>query len=371
MTATSRPVRLAALFDTSFGFGTPQVELFMESLSQYFQADECWMIEPDVKGKPALRSNAHFNYVRVATRFPPHFDVFQIEYNMWLKDFLSETPPDVVVITSANLLPGLLRSTCKPKMIIYYMLENLDYQRSIGGWDVTILHQMAHDRIDLVCVPESSRASFDIKWLQWASLPVVEILNVSSDSFHAPPDRRDFKVVNAGSICERTLSHYLASPSFDAVPMDIYGIPSSPELRRLFSEGRNRQSCVSYKGAISMEDLDAIYGQYSYSLVMWAPTNINQIFASPNKFFQSIAHGVPPITAPHPQCVSYIRKYGCGIVADDWREGSILSALKQARNMFGTEPYFEMVKGCEVAVANELNWSDQFRKVVPFLPSTL
>jgi hypothetical protein len=363
--------RLVAVCDTSFGFGTPQLEQLIESLSRYYKASETWLLEPDTKGKPRLVSRPGLKYLRIATRLPPHFDVHQIDYNLQIAQFLNKHPPDLLVITTANLLPAVLRSNCRPAMIIYYMLESLDYQIKVGGEDLLILHHLARNQIDLICVPEQSRASFDLERLQWEEKPVIELFNVSSDSYHGSQTRAEMKIIHAGSLSEQTLCQYFSDPRFDTCPIDVFGICDSPTIRNMFDELLSRGSRVRYGGRLSSEELERIYGRFAYALVMWKPSDLNQILASPNKLFQSIAHGVPPIVAPHPQCVEIIRTYGCGLIMDDWSVDSLLEVIRRAQHLFNTEKYHEMVYNCQAAVEHQLNWPDQFAKLIPFLPPRL
>ena len=89
----------------------------------------------------------------------------------------------------------------------------------------------------------------------------------------------------------------------------------------------------------------------------------NQLYAAPNKFFESIADGVPPIAAPHPQCKMMIDRYKCGILMRDWSEGEFFSALDQALRLYQTDSWYEMVSNCGTAVRQELNWDHQFEKL--------
>lgn len=364
--------RLVGLCDSSFGYGTPQLELLMGSLADFYRAGECWLIEPDVKRKPLLAADPRFRYRRFATRFPPHVDAYQIEYNLQIGGFLDRHPADLIVVTCAWLMPAVLRSRRPPSFVIYHWLEGLDYQRQIAGSDVVLLHQLARHRIDLICVPELTRARFDLDWLGWREedrdRPVVELLNIAPGRPSPAAAPREPRIIFAGSVSEATLCHHLADASLDDTAIDVFGILDSDRIRKLFAELAQRGSRVVYRTSLSLSELDEIYPRYAYSLVMWRPDTVSQILASPNKFFQSIAHGVPPICAPHPQCVKYVRKYGCGLLADDWSRGAITRAIHRAMTLFGTSAYDRMVANCREAQRLELNWPAQFDKLLPYLP---
>ena len=131
------------------------------------------------------------------------------------------------------------------------------------------------------------------------------------------------------------------------------------------------QGNVRYMGYVEAEELEAARTKYAYSLTMWNPSNENQFFACPCKFFESIAALVPPIAAPHPQCKMLIERYGCGIVMEDWTLTAFESAIRRAQRLYGTSEYERMVSGCKQALLEELNWDHQFERVRPLLPKTV
>jgi len=363
----ARPPRIAALFDTSVGYGSPQLEFLTTSLAKFYRTDDCWLIEPDVKGKRGLQEREGLTIRRIATRMPAHGELHHIDYNIQSHRWLRDYDPDIIIVTSGSSLPAVLRLPKKPSLVIYYMLENIEYQRSASGGALIQLNHMFHSWIDLICVPEIDRAAFDLKWLGWENIPTLELLNVSLERFSRPRTANDFRILHAGSICEDTLSHYLEDASKLEIKVDAFGILATQAMRDLFV-GLSGSS-VAYRGILTMSDLDAIYNDYAYSLVMWRPSNINQIYASPNKFFQSISRGVPPIAAPHPQCARIIRKYGCGILMEDWTQEAFKAALRRAQELYGSDAYEGMVERCRAATEAELNWPAQFAKVEAFLHS--
>ncbi len=367
-----RGVRIAALFDTSFGYGTPQLELLMSSLAHFYEASDCVMFEPDVKNKPKLRTpSIGMRIERLATRFPPHSEGFHVEYNLHLMERVAELKPRVIVVTSAAVMPALIKLPYKPDLVIYYMLESIDYQRKMGGQDFVNLLQICRSKIDLICVPEINRADFDLRYLGWTDMRVVEIFNVSLDKYMGGEKSSEPIIINAGSICESTQCDYFERDLPVNLRVDICGIPSSKRMVQMVNGFRSNASNIRYLGSLTMEDLDEIYNRYAYSICMWKPSDINQIHASPNKLFQSIAHGVPPIAAPHPQCLRVIRDYGCGILMGGWSFQDFYLALERAQKIYGTSMYHDMIDRCRFATENELNWSTQFNKLKPHLPTAV
>ena len=78
---------------------------------------------------------------------------------------------------------------------------------------------------------------------------------------------------------------------------------------------------------------------------------------------ESIADGVPPISAPHPQTKLLTERYECGLVMDDWGLAPFKRSLQNALDLIGTTEYERMVENCRLAYREELNWEAQFDKV--------
>jgi glycosyltransferase involved in cell wall biosynthesis len=156
------------------------------------------------------------------------------------------------------------------------------------------------------------------------------------------------------------------------MPIDVFGPIDQGETRSLTQEFYSRDSAtgVSYKGVLTGPELAEIRREYAYSIVMWAPINDNQRYAAPNKFFEAIADGVPPIAAPHPQCETIIRRYNCGVLMRDWSFDAFKTALEKALALFGTDAYADMVENCRRAFEAELNWNHAFAAIERHLDAT-
>jgi glycosyltransferase involved in cell wall biosynthesis len=120
-------------------------------------------------------------------------------------------------------------------------------------------------------------------------------------------------------------------------------------------------------GVVASSELARLRKAYCYSIVAWNPDNENQLYAAPNKFFESIADGIPPIAAPHPQCKLILDRYRCGILMGDWSFDSFTRAIRKAMDMLGTLDWEDMVSNCGRAVAAELTWDAQFDRLKQYL----
>jgi len=357
--------KILCLSDVAPGYGSSQLQHFTASLAAMLGDAEVRLICPDQKNRPPRKSiYDDFNIERITTLMPPHTAAFAVEYNLEIAKIIREWQPSVVIASHGWVLPGVLRRAEQSFRLIYYMLESLAHQVvGVGPWAVD-LNADAFCRSDIVITPEHRRLDHDMEALNVSPLRELELFNVTPFVEHisVPRTERTRAILAAGAIGPSALSqHLLASP--EEIPVCLAGpldnVPAIEFVNRL-DGGAN----IYYAGMLSAEKVVELRSRHAYSVVMWAPTNVNQIFAAPNKFFETIAVGTPPICAPHPQCAEIIMKYDCGVLMRDWTEGAFLDAVNEAMWIFDNEPdrYEDMVQNCLRAAREELNWEMQFEK---------
>ncbi len=183
----------------------------------------------------------------------------------------------------------------------------------------------------------------------------------------APPEKSIKRLFYGGSFHkEMTHAAHFLEPKIAAMPIDVYGLirgfEDESEVRRQMSGARGGIRYCGYLEAGSK--YFELLSQYQYSIVIWNPVTTAQLYAAPNKFFDAIACGTPPICAPHPQCVEVIRKWRCGLLVDDWSSEAMRARLRQAIRMIGSDDHKEMINNCLVAMQRELAWPIQFEKVL-------
>jgi glycosyltransferase involved in cell wall biosynthesis len=173
-------------------------------------------------------------------------------------------------------------------------------------------------------------------------------------------------VLYAGTIDRvRTHAEYLLHKRLQDAPFDLAGPVGGWDDPSTFFSGL--PPSMRYLGILDAKDLAVLRTRYAYTLVLWNPDSENTRYAAPNKFFESIAAGVPAIAAPHPQCATLIGRYGCGVLMQGWDLDAFADAVRKSLAMFGTPAYAAMVEGCRRAQQRELSWARQFDKLRPHL----
>ena len=362
--------RIAAVADVSVGYGSPQIPRLMESLAELYGCPTL-IFEPDQSEKRPLDVPPRgCSLERIATTVHPHTAVGRREYIAAVARRVNALRPEMLVLFCTFTLPVVTQLRYRPRWTVYHCIETV---AMYGEVDVAVNRRFASD-LDIVLFPEENRARIDGQRCGLCNLPMAVVYNVSNecDFQPSPIAERRPKLLYTGTIdLDQTLADYFLRPELTDVSIDIFGNVAGRDALGLKSRLAGLSGSVRYHGYIPAARLKQLRGRYGYSIIMWAPTNENQFYAAPNKFFDAIADGIPPIVAPHPQCKMLVDRYGCGVLMEDWSFEAFHSAVQRAGAIFGTPEYDRMVAGCRRAVECELNWPAQFQKVKRLLPASL
>jgi len=280
---------------------------------------------------------------------------------------LNTLRPRILVLFCSYTLPILRLLRYRPDVVIYYAIESGDDK--LDG----LLNRVLLPQVDLLLFPEENRARLFCGRFQIRDVPVGIIYNAAPKALarvcSLASRSRTGKILYQGALeYGKTFAEYYLKPETQAFPIDLFGLSKGVGHEKLLAELQSLTGSVCYRGYISARELAQLRLEYSYSLIHWnAEENESQRYAAPNKFFEAIADGVIPITAPHPQCKMLVQRYRCGIVLDDWSYESFLAGLRQSRALYATPAYEAMVSGCRHAVERELSWEAQFARIVPLL----
>ncbi len=354
-------MRIGCLSDVCLGYGSPQIGHLIQCLSDTYGA-EALIVEP---GNPELAPRhglfPGMKVVRTRNAFPPYSLQGRVEYVLDAARIINEWQPDILVICCTFTLPVLLKLRKRPPFVVYYSYESIPHY---GELDVELNRQL-RDSVDVVVFPEENRAAMELARIRF-ECPILVLYNCPpfNSLKPLPKTSRNGRFLYAGMIDRvETLAEYYTDARIAAYPIDLYGpIRADSEESREAFRARLAPS-VQYRGYTENQVLADLRRHYIYSLVMWNPGTENQLYAAPNKFFESIGAGVPALAAPHPQCKKIIDRYGCGLLLDEWSLDALLDGLERASRIYSTGKWDEMVAGCEEAFTGELNWERQFEKL--------
>lgn len=84
---------------------------------------------------------------------------------------------------------------------------------------------------------------------------------------------------------------------------------------------------ISFSTPVPMRDLSKMANAHDIGLFLLPPTNFNWRFALPNKLFEFVQGRLAVAIGPSPEMARVVREYGLGIVADDFRPGTLAREL--------------------------------------------
>ncbi|MBE7540782.1 MAG: hypothetical protein M9913_00685 [Bryobacteraceae bacterium] len=357
--------------DISVGHGNFDSVSLIRSLCELYGLPGV-ILEPDQPEKPLADLGAGLSSIRIPVSGPFRSQEGRVEFVYKTAEWIDRLKPRILVIRCSWNIPVLYRLKRKAPLVLYHATESTTYY---GDSDAEF-NRHAADWIDAVIFPEENRAKLDIRRCGFEKIPVAIAYNsplrLADLKQPVEASARNGKIMYSGALDVRaTFVEYYANPRMQAFPVDIYGYVGGSEPDRTQQILQSAGGRITYRGFVSSAELERARPNYSYGLTIWNPDKENQRYACPCKFFESIAAGVPVITAPHPQPGMLVSRYRCGLVMEDWSLDGMLGALKQAMRIYGTAEYASMVANCHRAMKVELNWDRQFERVKAVLPSRL
>jgi len=361
-------MKIVGVSDVTLGFGSSQIIAFMEYLSNHYKSDVTTVIEPDQTDIPPRKELfVGLKIHRIPTTFHIHNSrLGRVEYIAMASKLVEKLKPDILVIFTTFCIPLLFNISHRPKFVIYYSLESVS---AYGELDIQMNREIG-SKVDLIIFPEENRAAkfFELCGLnEIPSCIVYNCTNPNEINGILPPAMRNGRIIHQGRVKEETGSDFFLDQRIQSFPIDLYGIVDGKNKEAIVENLTLLLGEVRYKGSLDHSALSKLRKYYAYGLVFWKPVDENTLFACPNKFFESIAEGVPPISSPHPQCTLLINRYNCGLLMDDWSFNSFYEKIREALELYGSDRYYEMVENCKKAVTQEMNWPMQMKKVERYL----
>lgn len=364
--------RIAAVSDVVVGYGSPQIPAFTRSLCKLFDTEGV-IIQPAVPGRvPKHHNNDHMSVITVPTAMHPYSYLGNRSYKSRAAELLNSMRPDIIAVFNYNCLEIVNLLEYKPKKVVHYALE--DAESYIGANTISAEREQglkaASARTDIWIFPESNRALIDASRYGLRSDQIGIVYNTADAASRAKQEKSG-KIIYAGTIDpQRTIGGLIVDSDVNKFAIDVYGNLSGSEaaVAEMREEFKNLKasptSNTTWFGQIPRSQLDEILPSYDFALVFWLPISHALLNAAPNKLFQAIAAGVPPITAPHPQARMLVERYGCGLLLEGWERHHLIAGLKTAVELMGTSEYDELVANCERAVEQELSWDVQMNRFI-------
>jgi len=360
-------IQIACVSDVQLGYGSPQIIELMKFLCIHYDAQGIVLEPNEQEGKRIVHSFKDLSIVSIKSR-DTYSKSGRTQYLKNALKVIESIKPEIFVICTTFCLPILFELSSKPKFVIYYYLETA----MVYGQHDTIMNSKIKNLVDLIIFTEENRARRFGEVCGFQKIPFCIVYNsindVSTNSI-IPFNKRNGRIIYQGTIGSRTYAQYYFDDRIQSIPIDLYGNIDKKEKSIYEKKFAQLKRKVHYKGFVKSSELSEIRKPYSFSIINWKPLTENALYASPNKFFESISAGIPTISAPHPQCKLLTNRYKCGLIMPTWDFDDFYDTLELALYLFGTNEYEKMVENCSKAVNQELNWETQMKKIIPLLPN--
>lgn len=143
--------------------------------------------------------------------------------------------------------------------------------------------------------------------------------------------------------------------------------PDSRYLGEL--KARAAQLCpdrVTFHNAVPSEQVVPTIAQYDMGFYLLNPSKYNNVIALPNKFFDFLAAGLPPLIGPSPSMAALIAEHGCGWVSPTFTPGDAAAIL----NGLSTDDILD-ARACARAAAQVVNARTEMAKLVALVQSLI
>ncbi len=361
-----RPPQIAIISEVSVGYGTPQVIRVADSLAREWGADVT-IFEPDQPERPPVdlarhAQSAKVTVQRIYTSSHPYSTAGRIEFCLAVASAVKELAPLAVVVCASYGLPVLYHIDTSRSVNVFYCLEHVPEKR-----DPSL--ELVAKHCQVVVFPERNRARLYTPRLGGPThgQQIVVVMNANFRRATPTASEKVPRIFYGGSFHrEMTFAEYFLSPEMSQFPIDVYGIIDGfPDRKAIARQMHGNQGGIRYCGYLEADEAYfQTLSQYQYSLVIWNPSNEAQFYAAPNKLFDAIACGVPPLCAPHPQCKEIVSRWACGLVTDDWSAESLRVGLSRACGTFGTPFYKTLSSNCQKAMEQGLDWDSQCEELI-------
>lgn len=365
-------VSILGICDVSVGYGSPEIPAIIHDLANCDWTGDVHLVEPDEPDRPPPPGRPQtYRRSRIdACGLPPQSLSWTRHFIFKSAQIANRDKPDVLVLFGGAIFPVLSLLKEKPASVIYHAYEQIADLPA----EALAAHKALLGEVDLVTTPSIRRLIHDATYLNLWPRAVHTIYNVADVAYPDCPKTEerpsDFGLVWCGTLDrKRTFADFFLASGLEDIPIDMYG--------RIVDTGGLEDAIaalprLTHHGVVPADALSAALARAAYSIVWWNPANsYGHLHLASNRFFSAIQKGTPPLCAPHPQCLEIAERYGCALVMEDWTEEAFVAAVHKARDMFGTDAYDALVRGCRDACEDGINWAAQSRDMISAIRATL
>jgi len=182
------------------------------------------------------------------------------------------------------------------------------------------------------------------RWQSFLGRPILLIRNIAAkpEAAHVPLPRpiaqtascasKPLRLLHHGGVNQSRrldlMMHAVAMAAPDVVcDFVLVGLKNDSHGRLLNRLARTLPG-VRLLPPVSSDQLIELGRHYDLGFISVYPSNFNNQYCMPNKFFEFIHSGLPVVVGPTPGMADLVKHYGCGVVAEGFKPEQLATALK-------------------------------------------
>jgi glycosyltransferase involved in cell wall biosynthesis len=196
--------------------------------------------------------------------------------------------------------------------------------------------------------------------------------NSSTESNSSNEDEDEFTIFLGGKITKQRGTDAIISAvkEIDDVKLIIKGFCSEEEYKKdLRDATKNMPNIDMYLDGVSYDEIIKKTLQSDLTLALYDPEYPNNVYASPNKLFESMASGNPIIVNENTSMASIVMEENCGIVIPYNDVDAIKNAILQIKN--DNELKRKLGENGRKAYISKYNWNVMEERLIDIYDSIL
>jgi hypothetical protein len=148
--------------------------------------------------------------------------------------------------------------------------------------------------------------------------------------------------------------------------LDLMLVPTEKRYYTNIKKIAEEYDTVKIIPPVAMQEIIPFTNQYDIGLYILEPSNFNQTFALPNKFFEYIQARLAIAIGPSPEMSRYVKRFGNGIIASDFKPSTMADQL----NALDSET-LDRYKQQSHQAASELSYETSVQNLVGIITDLL
>lgn len=243
---------------------------------------------------------------------------------------------DVIVANDLNTLPLALKISGGKSRVIFdaheyaprefedWLLWRIFFQRYAHVFCKKYLPQA--DGMMTVCqgIADEYKRNYGVDAVVVTNAPAYQHLEPG------PVEAGVVRMIHHGvAIPSRYLEHMIEMMQFldERFRLDFMLMPDQRGYLERLKELAAADSRIRFIEPVAMQEIPKICNRYDIGVFLLPPVNFNYEHALPNKFFEFIQGRLAIAIGPSPEMSRLVRRYDCGVVADDFSPQAMARAI--------------------------------------------